>query len=49
MPGRPDQRYQRADHLAADLNAFLHDLPLRHAPELSWAERARSGLAGTRD
>jgi serine/threonine protein kinase/Flp pilus assembly protein TadD len=37
----PQQRYQRADHLAEDLRALLNDRPLRHAPELSRAERMR--------
>src|SRR5262249_42790415 len=37
----PARRYQRAGDLAEDLRALLHDLPLRHAPELSWAERLR--------
>jgi len=36
----PRQRYQRAAHLAEDLRCFLEDRPLRHAPELSWRERA---------
>jgi serine/threonine protein kinase/Tfp pilus assembly protein PilF len=37
----PDQRYQQAEHLAEDLRRFLEDRPLKHAPELSWAERGR--------
>src|SRR5262249_16071392 len=39
----PDQRqrYQSAEQLADDLHCFLDDLPLRHAPELSRAERVR--------
>jgi eukaryotic-like serine/threonine-protein kinase len=39
-PG-PAQRYQQADELAADLDALLEDRPLRHAPELSVAERVQ--------
>jgi tetratricopeptide (TPR) repeat protein len=35
----PDQRYQQAADLAEDLRRFLEDLPLKHAPELSRAER----------
>jgi serine/threonine protein kinase/Tfp pilus assembly protein PilF len=35
----PDQRYQTASALAEDLRAFIEDCPLRHAPELSRAER----------
>jgi tetratricopeptide (TPR) repeat protein len=35
----PADRYQRAEHLAEDLCRFLDDRPLRHAPELSRAER----------
>jgi serine/threonine protein kinase/tetratricopeptide (TPR) repeat protein len=41
---RPERRYQRASALAADLNAFLDDLPLRHAPQLSRVERVRKWL-----
>jgi eukaryotic-like serine/threonine-protein kinase len=37
----PVQRYQTAQHLAEDLRCFLEDRPLKHAPELSWVERAR--------
>jgi len=37
----PLRRYQKAIHLAEDLRCFLEDRPLRHAPELSWRERAR--------
>lgn len=37
----PSNRYQRADELAEDINCLLNDLPLRHAPELSRAERLR--------
>jgi eukaryotic-like serine/threonine-protein kinase len=37
----PQARYQRADHLADDLRRLLDDRPLKHAPELSRAERAR--------
>jgi serine/threonine protein kinase/Flp pilus assembly protein TadD len=33
------RRYQQAGHLAEDLRCFLEDRPLRHAPELSTAER----------
>lgn len=40
----PAQRYQQADHLAEDLQAFLDDQPLRHAPELSRAERLRKWM-----
>ncbi len=36
----PAKRYQHADHLAEDLRRFLHDLPLKYAPELSVRERA---------
>ncbi len=35
----PAQRYQQAEHLAEDLRCFLEDRPLKHAAELSWAER----------
>jgi eukaryotic-like serine/threonine-protein kinase len=38
------QRYQRAEHLAEDLRRFLADQPLRHAPELSWRERAQKWM-----
>ena len=44
----PADRYQQAEHLAEDLRRFLDDRPLKHAPELSRAERAGSGCAGTR-
>jgi serine/threonine protein kinase/tetratricopeptide (TPR) repeat protein len=37
-------RYQKASHLAEDLRAFLADLPMRHAPELSLVERSRKWL-----
>jgi serine/threonine protein kinase/Tfp pilus assembly protein PilF len=39
----PDQnrRYQNAAELAEDLRRFLDDRPLKHAPELSAAERLR--------
>jgi serine/threonine protein kinase/Tfp pilus assembly protein PilF len=37
----PNQRYQQAEQLAEDLRGFLEDRPLRHAPELSWRERAQ--------
>jgi tetratricopeptide (TPR) repeat protein len=40
----PNQRYQRAEHLAADLRCFLTDQPLRHAPELSLVERSRKWM-----
>jgi serine/threonine protein kinase/lipoprotein NlpI len=36
----PARRYQKAGHLAEDLHRLLEDRPLRHAPELSWRERA---------
>jgi serine/threonine protein kinase/Tfp pilus assembly protein PilF len=35
----PGQRYQQSEHLAEDLRRLLEDIPLRHAPELSWRER----------
>jgi serine/threonine protein kinase/tetratricopeptide (TPR) repeat protein len=35
----PAERYQQAEHLAEDLQRFLDDRPLRHAPELSRVER----------
>jgi serine/threonine protein kinase len=35
----PNQRYQQADHLAADLRALVADRPLRHAPGLGTIER----------
>ncbi len=41
---QPAARYQRAEHLAEDLRRFLDDRPLKHAPELSTAERARKWL-----
>jgi serine/threonine protein kinase/lipoprotein NlpI len=37
----PGRRYQDAAALADDLNRFLDDRPLRHAPELSRRERVR--------
>jgi serine/threonine protein kinase/tetratricopeptide (TPR) repeat protein len=40
----PAERYQRADQLAADLDAFLSDRPLKHAPELSWVERGQKWI-----
>jgi serine/threonine protein kinase/tetratricopeptide (TPR) repeat protein len=54
----PAARYQHAEHLAEDLQRFLDDRSLRHAPELSrveriqkWARRhprwSSSGLIGT--
>lgn len=36
----PAHRYRRAEHLAEDLDRFLADRPLAHAPELSLRERA---------
>ena len=41
LAAEPRDRYQRADHLADDLRRLLDDRPLKHAPELSRAERAR--------
>jgi serine/threonine protein kinase/Tfp pilus assembly protein PilF len=41
LAAEPAGRYQRADHLADDLRRLLEDRPLKHAPELSRAERAR--------
>lgn len=41
MAPDPADRYQQAEHVAEDLRCFLADLPLRYAPELSLAERAR--------
>ena len=35
----PDRRYSRARDLSEDLNRFLADRPLKHAPELSVRER----------
>lgn len=35
----PDQRYQRAEHLAEDLDRLLDHRPLKHAPELSRLEQ----------
>lgn len=35
----PAQRYQRASEFAEDLDRFLDDQPLRHAPELSRVEQ----------
>jgi serine/threonine protein kinase/Tfp pilus assembly protein PilF len=40
----PARRYQRADELADDLDRFLGDLPLAHAPELSLRDRAAKWL-----
>jgi tetratricopeptide (TPR) repeat protein len=40
----PARRYQQADHLAEDLRRFLHDQPLKYAPELSLRERAAKWL-----
>src|SRR5262249_13537933 len=39
LPPDPLKRYQQAEHLLHDLSRFLENRPLRHAPELSWAER----------
>jgi serine/threonine protein kinase/tetratricopeptide (TPR) repeat protein len=38
------QRYQRAEHLAEDLQCFLEDRPLKHAPELSRVERVQKWM-----
>ena len=35
----PGQRYQRAEHLAEDLDRLLDNRPLKHAPELSRVEQ----------
>ena len=35
----PDQRYQRAEDLAEDLDRLLDNRPLKHAPELSRVEQ----------
>ncbi len=43
MPEQAD-RYESAAQLAEDLHAFLNNLPLRHAPELSRVERLRKWL-----
>ena len=40
----PTKRYQRAEHVAQDLDAFLNNEPLRHAPELSKVERVQKWL-----
>ena len=40
----PERRYQRAAQLAEDLQAYLGDQPLRHAPQLSRTERVRKWL-----
>jgi serine/threonine protein kinase/Tfp pilus assembly protein PilF len=40
----PARRYQQAGQLAEDLRRFLDDLPLKHAPEPSRAERLRKWL-----
>src|SRR5579871_2614446 len=40
----PDQRYQRAEHLAEDLRRFLEDRPLKFAPELSRTEQVRKWI-----
>ncbi len=42
-PDQP-QRYQRAEHLAEDLQRFLDDRPLKYAPELSWVEPAQKWM-----
>jgi serine/threonine protein kinase/tetratricopeptide (TPR) repeat protein len=44
LAGDPEQRYQRAEHLAEDLRRFLDDRPLKHAPELSLLERGRKWM-----
>jgi serine/threonine protein kinase/Flp pilus assembly protein TadD len=44
MAPQPAERYQRAEQLAEDLRRFLDDRPLKYAPELSTAERARKWL-----
>lgn len=36
----PEKRYQSARELQEDLERHLADLPLKHAPETSWRERA---------
>lgn len=40
----PEDRYQKAEHLAEDLRRFLDDRPLKHAPELSRLEQAQKFL-----
>jgi serine/threonine protein kinase/tetratricopeptide (TPR) repeat protein len=40
----PGQRYQTARELQEDLERQLNHLPLKHAPEPSWGERARKWL-----
>jgi eukaryotic-like serine/threonine-protein kinase len=40
----PNQRYQKAEHLAEDLRRYLDDRPLRYAPELSRLEQAQKYL-----
>ena len=40
----PAVRYQRAEHFAEDLRAFLDDRPLRFAPELSRVERVQKWM-----
>jgi serine/threonine protein kinase/tetratricopeptide (TPR) repeat protein len=37
----PARRYRTAGQLREDLQRHLEDLPLKHAPEPSWAERMR--------
>lgn len=37
----PAQRYQSARELQEDLQRQLDNLPLKHAPEMSWIERAQ--------
>jgi serine/threonine protein kinase/Flp pilus assembly protein TadD len=39
-----ERRYQQAGQLAEDLRRFLEDLPMKHAPEPSRAERLRKWL-----
>jgi serine/threonine protein kinase/Flp pilus assembly protein TadD len=40
----PARRYQRAEDLAEDLRRYMHDLPLKYAPELSARERVAKWL-----
>ncbi len=39
LQANPDERYQRADQLAADIYLHLADRPLKFAPNRSWSER----------
>jgi serine/threonine protein kinase/Flp pilus assembly protein TadD len=41
LAAEAERRYQHAEQLAEDLRRFIADDPLRYAPELSLAERAR--------